>query len=185
LGVVCEPSPEPGLTKKNLYIALKRDNVQQYKTLPHIERPYTYLKNACKYSIRKEGNIIFGGNEYNEFRSLWFNHWIYFAYKSPVWKERIDEYGGEPIHETKKIVFYNENQEEDEDLESDFYDKWNMETDEQSIEVSNTIIGHSSVQYLSISEFCNKYGGVLKKRTITKKIPKTAEPHKNTIVISQ
>lgn len=184
LGVVCEPEPDPDLTKKYFYITLKRDNIQQYKTLPHIERPYTYLKTACKYPIRKEGNKIFSGAEDNEFRSLWFNNWIYFAYKSPIWKERIEEYGGEPIRETKKIVFYNENQEEDEDLESDFYDMWNMETDEQTIEVSNAIIGNSSVQYLSISEFCNKYGGVLKKRTITKKISKSIKTHENTIVIA-
>ena len=177
-GLVCEPSPAANLTKKHLYLKLKRDNILQYKTKPFIDPPYMYLRAVCKYPIRKEGNQIFCETGNSEFKYLWFNHWLYFAYRSPIWKERIDKYGGASNHETKKILFYNENGQVDEDLESNFYDKWNMDTDEQPIEVINNIVGSTSVEYLSVTDFCNKYGGLLKKRTINK------SRMENTIIVS-
>jgi len=53
-------------------------------------------------------------------------YWEYFAYKSPLWKERIQEYRGVPCEKTKNIVFKNTNDADD------FYELYNMEFDEQS-----------------------------------------------------
>jgi len=167
LGIICEPSPN--VTKKNLYITLKRDNIQKYETKPSIEKTYMYLRGACEYHIRKEGNKVFG--EDIDTKEQYLNNWLYYAYGSPIWKDRVSEYGGKPDDEMLRIVF------PDEEAESEFYDKWNMETDEQPMEVSNKITGDGSVCYMSATEFCIKYGGVMK----TKKVLKIIKPLENTI----
>jgi hypothetical protein len=170
IGVVCEPSVEPDLSKKHLYITLKPDNIQKYETKPPIEPPYLYLREVCKYSAHKETNAIFGEVQDGVFKDLYLNHWLYFAYKSPIWKERVDAYGGRPVDDQKKIAFYNEAGEEDDDLESEFYSVWNMETDEQPPEVVIKSTGHDSMEYITIADFCRRYGGVMKTKKLGRKL---------------
>ena len=52
------------------------------------------------------------------------NHWEYYAYRCPLWRERIDELGGKPNHETHTIDFRS-----DEALEA-FYGLFGLEPDE-------------------------------------------------------
>lgn len=174
IGIVCEPSTDTDVTKKHLYITLTRDNIQKYETKPSMEKPHLYLREVCKYSAHKETNAIFGEARDGLFKDLYINHWLYFAYKSPIWKERVEAYGGKPVHDQKKIVFYNEAGEEDEDLTSEFYDQWNMETDEQPVDVINKSTGVGAIQYMTVTDFCRKYGGVMKTKKLARKI-KTME----------
>jgi len=105
IGVVCEPFAEPDSSKKRLYITLTPDDIQKYATKPAIESPRLYLREACKYKTHKETNAIFGEVQDGVFKDLYLNHWLYFAYKSPIWKERVDAYGGRPVDDQKRLCF--------------------------------------------------------------------------------
>ena len=56
-------------------------------------------------------------------------NWLYYCAKTPIWMSRIEE-GRGFIQENTQTVEFNT----DEDLE-DFYDKWGLEPDEQSMEI--------------------------------------------------
>ena len=60
---------------------------------------------------------------------MYHYHWEYFASFSPLWKARINQYGGLPDHDERKIVF------EDEQLSQEFYDNYGYEPDELSVEI--------------------------------------------------
>ena len=61
----------------------------------------------------------------------YLNNWAYYAWRSPIWRKRFEAYGAE-LHPTEeKVVFENE------DLEEEFMEKWNYEPDEQKIEIHN------------------------------------------------
>jgi hypothetical protein len=172
IGVVCEPrdDPETTLKKKYFYITLPPESVAQYQTKPPIERPYLYLSDVCKFQIRKEANAVFGDVEDGEYKDLFVRHWLYFASRSPIWKERVEEFGGVVNDATKKVVFYNEAGEEDEDRECEFYDVWNMDPDEQPLEIITRIIGPNNVTYMSAIDLCRKYGGVPKMKKLARKL---------------
>jgi len=172
IGVVCEPHPnlEPNSKKKCFYVTLTPESVAQYKTKPPIERPYLYLREVCKFSIHKEANAIFGDVADGHYTDLFVHHWLYFACRSPIWKGRIEEFGGVIDDASKKVVFYNEAGEEDEDQESDFYDIWNMSPDEQPLEITTRVIGPNIVIYMSAIDLCRKYGGVVKTKKLARKL---------------
>ena len=60
-------------------------------------------------------------------KAYWYN-WEYFSRHCPYWKEKFDEFDVEFDHEKEKPIFKN-----DDDFE-DFYENYNLEPDEQSIE---------------------------------------------------
>lgn len=61
-------------------------------------------------------------------------YWDYFAYKTPLWKERIDKYNGKQSKDYS-LTFKSEDDYED------FYEKYNYEPDEQSQETQDKSIG--------------------------------------------
>ena len=56
------------------------------------------------------------------------NKWLWFAKNVPIWSERIAEYGGKVNKQCTEICFQDENKEEM------FYEKYNLEPDEQSLD---------------------------------------------------
>ena len=90
-----------------------------HKTLPNV-RLYSISDNiGCFQLDRTKFNM----------KKMFWDHWEYFAYKCPVWKERFDTLDIDVDHENKKIIFKNEDEEEE------FYEEYNYEPDEQSKEV--------------------------------------------------
>ena len=67
-------------------------------------------------------------------------HWDYFAYQTPIWKERIKMCNGVIDHNKHELSFKN-----DDDHES-FYEAYNYEPDEQSKEVQDKSIMEIDVQ---------------------------------------
>ena len=67
-------------------------------------------------------------------KEMYWYHWEYFAYGSPIWKERLDKLDIVIDHKNKKIIF------NDEDEEEEFYEAYNYEPDEQSLEVQEKSI---------------------------------------------
>ena len=157
---------------KNIFIQVKDDEIKQYYTINSLEfgRTYKFLRNVCKYTIRREAMDIFG-TYYQDFNYHNVHNWLYFASFSPIWKLRIEKYGGVRDYQTQKICFNTD------DKIEEFYDNYGYEPDEQSKEVQDKfmyiykkdyVIGENlidretfsenSLKQLSWSEFCDKYG---------------------------
>lgn len=56
------------------------------------------------------------------------NNWLWFTKNVPIWSARIAEYGGK-INKQKNHIYF-----DDTDMEEMFYEKYNLEPDEQSLE---------------------------------------------------
>jgi len=78
--------------------------------------------------------------------------WMYYASFSPLWLERIQEHHGQICHETQKIWFENEDDEEA------FYSDYDLEPDEQPRSVQETILSPPVYRYISWKTFYEMYG---------------------------
>ena len=56
-------------------------------------------------------------------KSIYDGKWLYYCYLSPIWRTRIDLFGGKLNQRTKQIEFMDEKEEEE------FYGKYNYEPD--------------------------------------------------------
>jgi hypothetical protein len=88
------------------------------------------------------------------------NSWMYYASFSPLWKERIQEHNGQICHETQKIWF------EDEDDEEAFYSDYDLEPDEQPRSVQETILSPAVYRYISWKSFYEMYGSMSHMRQV-------------------
>lgn len=160
-------------TKKRFNIHMKPSDIEKYQTVEISDPPRLYLNVVCAYPIHKSINSLFNvvGQDFKHIYTD-MRKWIYYACRSPIWKERIEEYGGFIIDPLKQVVFVDENGDMDEDKESDFWDIWNLETDEQLPCVSEKSTGTNKEEQWTIIDFCRKYGAEL----ATKKI-KTNSNH--------
>jgi hypothetical protein len=74
------------------------------------------------------------------YNQLWYK-WEYFCKDCPLWNERFTEYKATFNDENQKIIFPND------DLLEEFYEKYNLEPDEQS----STVIDHSHIEFHDIT----------------------------------
>jgi hypothetical protein len=150
-------------SKNNLVIYLKEHDIEKYQTIT-VDRPWKLLRIACKYSIRKEANDLFKFIKVS--REEFQDHWLYYCKETPFWVDKIIECDGQVNDDTRDIVFSNTY------LEESFYNQWNLEPDEQPLDVIEKCIGKSDVLQLSVMDFCKKYGGipVLQKIKISVKV---------------
>jgi hypothetical protein len=139
---------------KNILINIEQKDVLKYITINHI-KPYELLRQTVKYPVRKNTLAIFdhehGIYTHEQIQSLYWYHWLYYANKSPIWAERINTYGGKLNHESHSIDF------DTEDLEEAFYDKYNLEPDEQPKQLHEMNIGIGLEEQMSWLEFYEKY----------------------------
>jgi len=162
-GYECSPMEHPP-SKMKFIITFKEADLKEYLTvLPQPEKTRFYLGQVCKYPIRRQYNTLFE-TRCDDYKKELSYHWLYFAYKSPVWLDRIEDFGGVPNHEKLDIDFPND------DLLDAFYDNWGLEPDEQPRELQDKLIGNYEV-HLSIDDFCEKYGGI--QRILVNKITLT------------
>ena len=92
---------------------------------------YKTLLNKRKYSISDKLGCFNLARYYSDIpinKILWY-HWEYYAYRTPLWKERFDKYNIIVDHKNHTINFVDENEEEE------FYEQYNYEPDEQSLEI--------------------------------------------------
>jgi hypothetical protein len=138
---------------KNVYYTLNMLDITAYQTKESIG--YNLLVQVCKYNINSNKCLslfALGRNRINLKEAYWY-HWEYYASFSPIWKERLTEYRGEPIHETRKIRFEND------DYLEEFYEKYGLEPDEQKKETQEKSI-QDIVKVTSWKEFYYKYAGL-------------------------
>ena len=88
---------------------------------------------------------------------FWY-HWEYYAYKSPIWKERFNKYKVK-VSDKKQLIEFN-----DEDELEKFYEDYGYEPDEQSAEVQQK----SSIE-INRSNLKTWLNGIFKKH-LTKNI---------------
>mgnify|MGYP001230448256 CR=1 FL=1 len=119
--------PNIKITKelKNFYESIIKDENKTYEILKY-KRLYGIPKEIGCFNLErfnyKHKNIV---NNY-------FNNWEFMANKSEIWKGRIEECFGKV--DMNKINFPNS------ELEEKFYDKYNLEPDEQNLETHNKSI---------------------------------------------
>ena len=102
--------------------------------LLYLENPYKILKTKRLFSISKNiGCFQLDRNKLDVSNIQWYN-WEYYAYKSPIWQKRFDNYNIKVNHIKKTIRFKNIDEEEK------FYEKYNYEPDEQSKETQEKSI---------------------------------------------
>ena len=80
------------------------NDIEQYKTIEHIEgNGWKVLPNVYKYQIHREVSKLFEVTNINFVNEYYYN-WLYYAYFSPIWKERLAKYNYRICNETKQII---------------------------------------------------------------------------------
>lgn len=122
--------------EKNFILLYKED---RHQMKPILDKPRNYLMHVSQYPIRFEN--VFAEDDDPECQKLELKrirdaylgpNWLYYCSETPVWLNRILEFGGRVAEDKKEILF-----ETDEGLEA-FYDRWGFEPDEQSAEMHKT-----------------------------------------------
>jgi hypothetical protein len=112
-------------------------SLKENKRIPKLPA-YQILPIASIYSIQDNESEFLSlfdfQREKGEKREAYLNHWLYYASKTPLWKERIELYHGHIIEDEKKITFKND------DLEEEFYENYGYEPDEQKKEIQEKSI---------------------------------------------
>lgn len=155
-------SLERGLSMgKNMYVTIEPEKLVSYETILYDtdertnNRAYKILPLAYIYSIDEDNYLSLFPLERNRMESVkdcyWYN-WEYYASFSPVWKKRIEKYGGVLNEERKRVVF-----EDGSDEEEMFYQQYNYEPDEQKMEVQRKSI-QNLVNEMTWTLFYEKHG---------------------------
>ena len=119
--------------KKILFIVLKTENIQKYKTPLQCDdarsRVWKLPRQVCIYPCYREpGSRI---SQLEDWRDLW----LYLAAECPLWATRIKKFGGEVDHPRREIQFVHE------DYEEEFRNLYDMEPDEQPWSVLDKWLG--------------------------------------------
>lgn len=142
----------PFMCRQKANIYLKADSVAKYDTqVAEPGQARHFLKKVCRFPIHKEIAYIFGTSVKN-FTDCYRYHWEYYAYRCPLWKERILRFGGVVNHARRTVEF------PDDDLGEEFYTLFGYEPDEQSLETQQKSIGNrKNVLRSTEIEFSNEY----------------------------
>ena len=164
---------------KKLRIMLSKENIKKYSTIVSYDSvsydsvsydsPRTILKKACRFPIRKNMNVLFNTFIPGSMVQIWREHWLYYAARSAIWEQRIIEFDGSLNEDTLSVDFDDEDY-HDNDMTAHelFYNQWNYEPDEQSLDLRNRIIGpelDNAIQ-LDVRAFCEKYGAHIPMRKL-------------------
>jgi hypothetical protein len=130
--IMCLFSKKEDLKKgRSIYINVEPEDVVQYETISSLEN-YKVLENACICGIDDLKHLsLFKLNrqKYNIKHEYWYR-WEYHASFSPIWSQRIRQFGGYPDYTSQKIIFKDE---PDDEQVQNFYNLYGLEPDEQSI----------------------------------------------------
>jgi hypothetical protein len=150
-GFITQKFPPPTKTKDSaFYIMFSEDAAKKYDTVLD-EAPRLTLEKACIYSARKNANAVFKCGHVDlsadQLKDMLFYKWIYYASFSPVWMDRILQYGGTVDHDTTSVEFLEPD---------DFYSVYGFEPDEQKPDVLQKLMGCGEKQ-MTEREFIEKY----------------------------
>jgi hypothetical protein len=132
---------------KSVFVIIEPEDVVLYETIEvdlnnkvgklcAVLPAYKILPLVCVYNIdcSKLLDLFELERDNIDFKNIYLNDWLYYASFSPIWYERIKKYNGIINREEKNIYFENDCDEEC------FYENYNYEPDEQSLEVQEKSI---------------------------------------------
>jgi len=138
-----KPLP-PQYKETKFTVLLNEKDVEKYKTMEANSEDLParkILPKVCLYATRKDLNQLFNCRhkdlEPKEVVELMRYNWPYYAAKTPVWKQRIQDHNG-IIDEEDECIFWDP----DLDIEKEeaFYLLYGYDLDEQSLAVQSTIM---------------------------------------------
>jgi hypothetical protein len=137
-----KPLP-PQYKETKFTVLLNEKDVEKYKTIETTENvpARKILPKVCLYATRKDLNQLFNCRhkdlEPKEVVELMRYNWPYYAAKTPVWKQRIQDHNG-IIDEEDECIFWDP----DLDIEKEeaFYLLYGYDLDEQSLAVQSKIM---------------------------------------------
>ena len=149
------------LNETKIIINIHTRDILPYQTIDHTkEIRCKILSKVCLYEVRKDTvtfmNCSHKSKGSNELFIIQTQQWLYYASFSPIWANRIAEFGGKIDHETKKVEF-------EEDYLQEFYDLYGYEPDEQSKIVLSKMCHLNPVPQIGRGEFAKRYGCTVKK----------------------
>lgn len=111
------------------YVKVTGDDIVKYKTRPLINlKGWKIPPRECLYTIHLKPNTVDKSISH-------YDNWLYFASKTPIWKKRITRHKGAIDTDNKCVSFKNV------DNEEDFFNMYNYEPDEQSLQTQNKWFG--------------------------------------------
>ena len=132
--------PTCHIVKSNVFIMLKKDVIEPYKTLDD-SCPRTILQRACLYTPLRDTNIAKQWGYSHVHTPLdtiihtYRYNWLYYACYSPIWASRMCDFDGRRNDDTLTVDF------EDDEDEDAFYEKYGYEPDEQPLSVQVKNVG--------------------------------------------
>ena len=112
-----------------------------------IETPYKIFQNKRLYSVSDNIGCFNLQRDKYDLNDIFWNHWEYFAYKSPIWKERFDKYNINVNHKKQIIEFKKEDELEE------FYKNYGFDPDEQKINIQER--STKKIKKIKISDWLN------------------------------
>lgn len=123
---------------RSMYINVEPEDIIPYEPIVGCKH-YTILEKAymCGIDDFKHLSLFkLTRNKYNLQEKYWYN-WEYHASFSPLWEQRIKQFGGIIDYTSQKVIF---KEEPDDDLMQEFYERYGLEPDEQKSQVQNKSI---------------------------------------------
>ena len=121
-------------SQKEYDMVLKTDESCRKGRLEDVSYVYTTLKKRRIYGISSKIGCFTLKRQNIDLHNIFWHHWEYYAYFSPLWKKRFLKNDIHIDHEQKKIIFNNVDEEEE------FYEEYGYEPDEQSKEIQEKSI---------------------------------------------
>jgi len=119
-------------TLKPRFITVTDEQIEKYKTVEPEKHIWKYLRKVCETPVAP---IKMSKKAEDKLLEIYRYKWLFYASRSPIWKDRIVKYNGIIDCSKKTVEFIN-----DDDLEA-FYDKYGYEPDEQPLNIQRNCIG--------------------------------------------
>lgn len=123
---------------RSLYINVEPEDIIPYKPIIG-SKHYTILEKVYMCGIddfKHLGLFKLTRHKYNLQEEYWYR-WEYHASFTPLWSQRIRQFGGYSDYIRQKVIF---KEEPDDDLMQEFYRLYGLEPDEQKSQVQNKSI---------------------------------------------
>ncbi len=119
---------------KHIVIGMRESDMKQYKTKLVIKgKSWKIPQRVCVFPLRQNPDLEPVSMDI-------YDNWLYWASFSPIWKARIDKHRGTVRHETREVVF------DDDDFDN-FHNWHNYEPDEQPMNIKQNWCGAGNLRF--------------------------------------
>ncbi|MDC1151176.1 hypothetical protein OAS95_01230 [Pelagibacteraceae bacterium] len=152
------------------------EHIEKYKT--HIvstetgEKAYKVLSTIQLYPIIKDHNNLFDTQMPEDFKNIYhasLETLLFYAARSPVWLQRIEEHNGTIDTDNMKVVF------EDDEDEVKFCELWDYEPAELPSNIQELSLGTDKEKQLTMKQFCKRHNYTVISKITKRKVVKKSE----------